>query len=282
MEKKLFQPVDISEIEKISEKKSFWVSQKFSVSVIFWVFVFWTISVFWVENFWIWASLTNVESLHWSAEIVQNFDLFKNFYIFLFILFFAIYTLYIFAKIELQKFWSKNWWQTDFALHNFPSIYILETMTMLYVIMFVILSFNLILKIDFENAFKTMNSAISTVALFALFWGALSSLFYFLHKVRPWKFQDWEQEKYKKIDFDINRVLKYLAFPFISAWMWVISYLISMWIWEIFWIEALKAPNENFLILFAVMTWYFCDAFVIFFHSIFKSIEKVLNKKISK
>ncbi|MCD5382680.1 hypothetical protein LR002_00985, partial [Candidatus Gracilibacteria bacterium] len=150
MEKKLFQPVDISEIEKISEKKSFWVSQKFSVSVIFGVFVFGTISVFGVENFGIGASLTNVESLHGSAEIVQNFDLFKNFYIFLFILFFAIYALYIFAKIELQKFGSKNGGQTDFALHNFPSIYILETMTMLYVIMFVILSFNLILKIDFE------------------------------------------------------------------------------------------------------------------------------------
>lgn len=288
--------INISDIENIwnkIEKKEFsWVSKKFSILVYLWIFLILfilIISFFQFDLTWFSANLMNTTLqnwFHWTWETLKNSvktNYLNIFYLYLLVLFFAIYTLYIFAKMELQKFWRQNWEQKDFATNNFPSIYILETTTMLYTISFVILSFYLIQQIDFETAFKTMNSSLQIVANFALFWGSLSSLFYFLHKVRPGKFENWiENSKERKIDFDINRVLKYLSFPFMSAWMWVISYLIIIWSWEILWIEGLKNPWNNFLILFAVIAWYFCDAFVIFFHSIFKSIEKVLNKKISK
>lgn len=292
--------INITDIENISEEKSLWVSKRFSIWIFFWVIFLlfiWIIWFFWVENFWnihwIWASildstsLEEIEVLHWSSveiwENLKNSSYLNNFYIFLLILFFAIYTLYIFAKMELQKFWEQNWAQKDFVTRNFPSIYILETMTMLYVISFVVLSFYLIQQIDFKIAFETINSSLQSVANFALFWWSLSSLFYFLHKIRPWKFMEWQDYWPDiKVDFDINRVLKYLSFPFMSAWMWVVSYLIVMWIWDIFWIDFLKNPSEYFIILLATMAWYFCDAFVIFFHSIFKSIEKFLHKKIAK
>lgn len=283
--------IKFSDIEKISEKKSFWVSKKFSLWIFFWLIFIFTISFFWFENFS--QSSANIlnqeiwENLHWSLDLIENISSensnpLQKIYYFLWILFFVIYTLYVFAKMELQKFWEQNLAQRDFATKNFPSIYILETMTMLYVIVFTVLSFYLIQQIDFENAFKTLNSSLQTVANFALFWWSLSSLFFFLHKVRPWKFVEWEDFRDKKVDFDVNRVLKYLSFPFMSAWMWVVSYLIVMWIWDFFWIESLQAPSEYFIILLATMAWYFCDAFVIFFHLIFKAIEWNLHKKISK
>lgn len=283
--------IKISDIEKISEKKSLWVSKKFSLLIFFWVIFFLVIWFLWFENFsQTSANILNPEiweNLHWSADLIknissENLDYLKRIYYFLWILFFAIYILYIFAKMELQKFWEQWSDQKNFATKNFPSIYILETMTMLYVIVFLVLSFYLIQQIDFQNAFKTLNSSFQTVANFALFWWSLSSLFFFLHKVRPWKFVEWEELPDKKVDFDVNRVLKYLAFPFMSAWMWVVSYLIVMWIWDIFWIESLKDLSEYFMILLATMAWYFCDAFVIFFHSIFKGIESNIQKKISK
>jgi len=286
--------INISDIDTISEKESLWVSKKFSLWIFLWViFILW-IWIFWIENFqnisWFWANVLDKniwENLHWSLDIIKNIspensNPLKKIYYFLWILFFAIYILYVFAKMELQKFWEQNWSQKDFATRNFPSIYILETMTMLYVIVFLVLSFYLIQQIDFVNSFKTLNSSLETVANFALFWWSLSSLFFFLHKVRPWKFVEWEEVWDKRIDFDVNRVLKYLSFPFMSAWMWVVSYLIVMWIWDVFWIESLHNPSEYFIILLATMAWYFCDAFVIFFHSIFKAIEWNLQKKISK
>jgi len=298
--------INFSDIEDISEKKSFGVSKKFSIWIFLWAFwIFFILAIWFFINLWnpswisanlIWENLNNLSDLsgfHWSSEIWKNIiennyknfwsDIFSKIYIFLTFLFWAIYVLYIFAKIELQKFWEQWISQWNFATKNFPSIYILETMTMLYVIIFVVLWFLLIQQIDFTIAFKTMNSAIETSAIFSLFWWALSSLFYFLHKVRPWKFdENWKEWEERKVDFDINRVLKYLSFPFMSAWMWVISYLIIMWIWDIFWIDVLKNPSENFVILLALMAWYFCDAFVIFFHSIFKWVEEILNKKINK
>lgn len=282
--------VDISDIENISEKKSLWVSKKFSLWIFFWILFIWAISFIWVDNF-SWASaniLSTWENLHWSPDLVDNIsnlnsDIVNSIYLFLAVLFFTIYILYVFAKMELQRFWEQNIWQKDFATRNFPSIYILETMTMLYVLTFVVLSFYLIQQINFETAFDTFNSSIKYVANFALFWWSLSSLFFFLYKVRPWKFDvNWEESSDKKLDFDINRVLKYLSFPFMSAWMWVVSFLIIMWTWDILWIDSLKDPSWYFIILLAVMAWYFCDAFVMFFHSIFKAIESALNKRISK
>jgi hypothetical protein len=282
--------VNISDIESISEKKSLWVSQKFSLWIFFWVISILIIWFFWIENIW-WLSASLSDwvdwiDLHWSANWLISIgeNVFSKIFWFLLILFFAIYILYIFAKIEWQKFWEDfSCDQKAFAARNFPSIYVLETLTMLYVITFVLVSFFIIKNINFELAFKSLNSSIEVSAIFALFWWGLSSLFYFLNKVRPWKFEEWKiQKKEVKIDFDINRVLKYLSFPFMSAWMWVVSFLIIMWIWDILWVDSLKEPSEYFIILLATWAWYFCDAFVILFHSVFKSIEAFLNKKISK
>ena len=233
------------------------------------------------------------ESVHAAAPVAETVPLLTNNFVGLLIaiagIFLTIFTLYVFAKAEGQdhgdKF-HKN--ACKFAYQNFPSIVVIEALTMLYVMLITIACVLMILKVSYSDvdmlsAMETDVFNIMSSIIFAILGGAMSQLYYFLNKVRP---EDVLEEREKGtqarevLEFDVNRTLRYLSFPIMSAGMGIMAYTLIKGAGLILGIAAFQNPSYWAIVFVALTAGYFSELFTVMFQKIINRMEdKILNGK---
>ncbi len=181
-------------------------------------------------------------------------------------LFFIMYVLYIFAKLEGQdeEGFQKN--ARSYADSHFPSLVFMETSAMLYMITIILAALIFIAK--FQVIFGVAridqldNHFVLTAlcVVFAVLGGTLAQLYYFLNKVQPEKVSEDEapRRRHVTLEFDINRVPRYLAFPFLSAGMGMLAYILTKGV-----LMEFATPPFWALMFLAIVAGFFSDLFVI-------------------
>ena len=201
-----------------------------------------------------------------------------------FTLFAAIFILYVLAKVEGQQHGSAFYRNSGkYAYKNFPSIVVLEPATMLYVILVIMASILFITKLHYESIMDTTlaaneNIILVSCAAFAILGGALANLYYFLNKETPEESQDGTSEK-DALEFDLNRILRYLTFPFMSAGMGIVAYVLVKGSGAMLGIEAFQSPSFWVIMFMAIVSGYFSKLFLSMFHMLVISMNKKILEK---
>ena len=198
--------------------------------------------------------------------------------------FMSIFVLYIFTKVEGQRHGDTYYKNTrSFIYRFFPNVFVLEAVIMLYVLLIIITAIIFISKLKYsgmiEGGLDNENYIILSSLAFAILGGALSQLYYFLNKVKPEELtmqntSDTSPKKKREVlEFDVNRVLRYLSFPFMSAGMGVMAYILIKGAGSVVKMDALMSPPFWFLMLTAFVAGYFSDLFIIQFQKVINTIE---------
>ncbi len=202
--------------------------------------------------------------------------------IFTMCLFIGIFILYILAKTEGQK--HGNYFHNNsrtYAYRNFPSIFVIEASTMMYVVFVLLTAILFITKLKYDSIIFSSDENVILLAAsgFAVLGGALSHLYYFLNKVTPEQLDDEgvNLNKNKSIEFDVNRVLRYLSFPFMSAGMGIMAYVLVKGSGAMLGIQAFITPSFWILMLMALIAGYFSNLFIEMFHSIVQKMKGKVN-----
>lgn len=197
-------------------------------------------------------------------------------------IFFTIFVLYILAKIEGQKHgepYHNN--SKAFAYRYFPSVFIMEALTMLYVVLTVLAAILFIAQLRYGVITKeaSENFLILSSTAFAVLGGGLAQLYYFLNKVQPQDLTEGVHSSSKHAsEFDINRTFRFLSFPFLSAGMGVLAYTLIKGTGSLLNMDGFENPSYWFLMFIALTSGYFCDLFILIFHRIVKRFEnKIFN-----
>lgn len=203
--------------------------------------------------------------------------------------FMSIFILYVLTKVEGQRHGEDYYKNTkSFVYRFFPNVFVLEAVIMLYVLLIIITSIVFISKLKYsgiiEGGGEHDNYVILASLTFAILGGALSQLYYFLNKVKPEELNDNLSESASKrkrevLEFDVNRVLRYLSFPFMSAGMGIMAYVLIKGAGSVIKMDALITPPFWFLMLIAFVAGYFSDLFIIQFQKMINRIEdKILEE----
>jgi hypothetical protein len=198
--------------------------------------------------------------------------------------FMSIFVLYVFTKVEGQRHGDTYYKNTkSFIYRFFPNVFVLEAVIMLYVLLIIITAIVFISKLKYagiiEGGINNDNYIILSSLAFAILGGALSQLYYFLNKVRPEELtlqnasDSSPKKKREVLEFDVNRVLRYLSFPFMSAGMGIMAYTLIKGAGAIVKMDALMSPPFWFLMLTAFVAGYFSDLFIIQFQKVINKIE---------
>ncbi|MBT4937000.1 hypothetical protein HON22_03695 [Candidatus Peregrinibacteria bacterium] len=206
-------------------------------------------------------------------------------------IFMSIFVLYVLTKAEGQRHGADYYKNTkSFIYRFFPNVFVLESVIMLYVLLIIITAIIFISKLKYSGIIsgggEHDNYVILASIAFSILGGALSQLYYFLNKVKPEELKDQDISgkasirKREVLEFDVNRVLRYLSFPFMSAGMGIMAYILIKGAGSVIKMDALITPPFWFLMLIAFVAGYFSDLFIIQFQKMINRIEdKILEEE---